>query len=136
MTTSEAENEQKPKIQNTKTIATTTIERTKLLLNPATNKLTARRNMSIQQTASVLPSMHASRNAALLAKVRQLEACVEGLAAKNNRLAAQLSAEAIKNKELTEELSLARSAAFQTHVDLLPGSAPRTIRFRPSTRLL
>jgi len=75
--------------------------------------------MSIQQTASDFPSMHAIRNAALLAKVRQLEACVEGLTADKERLAAQLSAEVDKNKELTEELSLARSTAFETHVDLL-----------------
>jgi len=75
--------------------------------------------MSIQQTASDFPSMHAIRNAALLAKVRQLEACVEGLTADNERLAAQLGAEADKNKELAEELTLARSTAFETHVDFL-----------------
>jgi hypothetical protein len=87
--------------------------------------------MSIQQTASVLPSMHASRNAALLAKVRQLEACVEGLAAENNRLAALVSVEAIKNKELTEELSSARSAAFQAHVDLLARERPEDYPVSP-----
>jgi len=87
--------------------------------------------MSIQKTASILPSMHASRNAALLAKVRELDACVEGLTAENNRLAAQLSAEAIKNKELTEELSLARSAAFQTHVDLLARQRPEDYPVSP-----
>lgn len=75
--------------------------------------------MSIHQTASIFPNMSAARNAALLAKVRALEARVDDLTADKERLAAQLGAEVDKNEELAAELSVARAFAFKTHVDLL-----------------
>jgi hypothetical protein len=63
--------------------------------------------------------MRVARNAALLDKVRALEALVDDLTADKERLAAQLGAEVDKNEELAAELSVAQAFAFKTHVDLL-----------------